>query len=337
MTRVLICDDSATCRAYHADLLRTDPTLQVVGEAKNGQEAVRLAAALRPDLILMDLWMPGMDGLAATREVMATAPARVVVVTASSAAAEVATGLQALQAGALALLPKPVGGPPDAEPAIKLVQTVKTMAGVRVARLAGETPLPPMIKPLAPRPRLRGVAVASSTGGPAALQQLVAELPSGFPASVLIVQHIAPVFTPGLAAWLNLGCSLRVKVAEAGEPLRPGTVRGPGRASPGSDGDGRPAQCGRAGRRVPAGRDGLVRGGRQGVGGRGRGRRPNRDGDGRVAGLPAVRAAGGVVFAQDESSSVVYGMPGAAAAAGLADNVLSPAAIAARLRELAKP
>jgi two-component system chemotaxis response regulator CheB len=296
---------------------------------------VALVQKLRPDVVVMDLHLPGMDGLAATKELMITAPTPIVIVTGSGSSAEVATALNVLRVGAVALLHKPPG--PGAagheEAARQLLSTVKAVAGVKVVR-QWRRPAASAPPPAAPRPRRgRAVAVAASTGGPEALQRLLAGLPGDFPLPVLVVQHIAGGFTRGLADWLNSACGLRVKPAEAGEPLAPHTVylapddrhlgvsaRGAVALSASEPVGGfRPSasylfeSAARAyGPAVTAviltgmGEDGL-------------------------AGLRAVRQAGGRVLAQDEASSVVWGMPGAAVAAGLADLVLPPEEIAARL------
>ncbi len=353
MTRVLVCDDSATSRAHLAAVLRAHPDFDVVGEARDGPEAVRMALVLRPDIVLMDLWMPGGDGLEATMEIMAQAPTPVVIVTGSAAVSDVKFGLEAVRAGALALIAKPAGPghPAAADEARRLVETVRTMAGVKVVRRsrAGTRVAPPATTrpgarpgpalPAAGRGHLRAVAVAASTGGPAAVQQILVNLPPTFPAPVLLVQHITAGFTDGLAAWLGTACRLPVKLAAAGEPLRAGTVyvapdgyhleaSGPPHAvvlsSRPAVGGFRPAGTVLFESTARAFGSGLAAVILTGMG------------DDGVAGLAAVKRAGGVVFGQDEKSCVVYGMPGAAAAAGLVDHALPPADIAAKLLELAR-
>jgi two-component system chemotaxis response regulator CheB len=340
MLRVLVADDSATSRALLVGILRSDPGLQVVGEARDGAEAVALTQQLRPDVITMDLRMPRLDGFAATKEIMITAPTPIIIVTASGAAYDVETAMHTLRVGAVALLSKPPGpgSPAFEEEAGKVVATVKAMAQVKVVRHWRQAARPERTPPPdgCHRGRVSLVALATSTGGPAALQRLLAELPGNFPAPLLVVQHITPGFTPGLAAWLNTGCALRVKVAEPGEALAPHTaylapddrhLGVSGRATLSLSGDPpvggfRPsatflfASVARAfGNSAAA----VILTGM---------------GDDGVEGLRAVRQAGGRVIAQDEESSVVFGMPGAAIAAGLADRVLAPEAIAAHLLEL---
>jgi two-component system chemotaxis response regulator CheB len=344
MIRILIADDSPTARALLVAILSSDPELQVVGEACSGDEAVEMTRRLRPNLVTMDIRMPRMDGFEATKEIMITAPTPIIIVTASVAVHDVETTMHTLRAGALAVLPKPPGpgSPAFDEAAQHLIATVKTMAQVKVVRHwrpsgpaahrgkkseASGRPLPA---------RAQVVAVATSTGGPAALHRLLSDLSGDFPAPLLVVQHITHGFTAGLADWLNKASPLHVKVAEDGEKLAPHTVYlAPDDRHLGVAGRGAIAVSAAApvaGFR-PSGTflfDSVAGAfGAQAVGviltGMGE--------DG-VAGLQPLRRAGGYVIAQNEKTSVIYGMPGAAVAAGFADTVLPLDAIAARLVEL---
>jgi two-component system, chemotaxis family, protein-glutamate methylesterase/glutaminase len=339
MIKVLVVDDSDTARALLAAVLRADPGVEVVGEARDGAEAVALTQRLRPDVVTMDLHMPRLDGFAATKEIMITAPTPIVIVTSSTKASEAEGAVHALRVGAMAVLQKPPGpnAPGFAEAARQLVDTVKAMSQVKVVRHWRPAPAPHRPRKLTPGgPRAAAVAVATSTGGPAALQRLLGALPADFPAPLLVVQHITPGFTPGLVSWLNTVCDLRVKLAEHGEPLAAATVY----LAP----DHR--HLGVTGRTAVAVSDAPPVGGF----------RPSGTflfesvarafgpaalaviltgmGDDGVAGLRAVRQAGGRVLAQDEETSVVFGMPGAAVAANLADAVLPLDHIAPRLAEL---
>jgi two-component system chemotaxis response regulator CheB len=345
MIRVLVVDDSATARGLLVKILESDPEIQIVGEAGDGLEAVALAQRFRPDLVTMDIHMPRLDGLEATKEIMITAPTPIVIVTASTRAGEVAKSMDLLALGALDVLVKPAGpaAPGFAADAQHLVEVVKTMSQVKVVRHWRPVPSMPARsassrkeRPRRGEPKVRVVAVAASTGGPAALHELLGNLPGDLPASVLIVQHIAQGFTAGLAAWLNLGTKLCVKVAEEGEPLAPCTAyfapedrhldvstRGIVALSTAPPiGGFRPSATflfEAAARTFGASAVAVILTGM---------------GDDGVAGLRAVRQAGGRVIAQDQASSAVFGMPGAAVAAGLADEVLPPDEIAARLAAL---
>lgn len=338
MIRVLVADDSPTARTLIVQILDSDPGIQVVGEARDGFEAVEMTRRIKPDLVTMDVHMPRMDGLAATREIMATAPTPILIVTGSTQAREVESSMDTLRLGALDVLVKPPNpGSAGFEAAARaLIAMVKAMAQVKVVRhWRPSQPAGPRESALRPaattRPasasgpsRRRVVAVATSTGGPGALQKLLSGLPPDFGAPIVVVQHITPGFTAGLAAWLSSVCPVRVRVAEDGENLRPGTAY----LAP----DDR--HLGVSGRGTVTLHDSAPVGGF----------RPSGSflfesvarafgasavaviltgmGDDGVEGLRAVRRAGGLVVAQDEATSVIFGMPGAAIAAGLADAVL---------------
>ena len=337
MIRVLVAEDSPTARALLVAILGSDPEITVVGEACNGSEAVEMTRRLRPDVVTMDVRMPVLDGLEATKEIMITAPTPIVIVTASFLARDVEISLHALRAGALTVLAKPPG--PEAasfdEACRQLIAGVKAMSQVKVVRHWRPTTSVPIRHPPLVRGRGKLVAVAASTGGPAALHRLLTDLPGDFPAPILVTQHISPGFIAGLADWLNRNSDLRVKLAEAGEPLAPHIVY----LAPDD-------------RHLGISEQAIVLSTAPPIGGF----RPSGTflfesaaraygasvvvviltgmGDDGVAGLRAVRAADGCVIAQDEQSCVVFGMPGAAVAAGAADLVLPLDAIAARLREL---
>lgn len=340
MVRVLVAEDSVTTRELLVEILRSDPDIDVVGEAKNGVEAVELTKRLRPTVVTMDIRMPAMDGFEATRQIMVEAPTPIVIVSANYNAHDVETSMHALRLGALTLLAKPPG--PEAsdfdEQRVRFVQTIKTMSEVKVVRRWPERrqqPLPPFVAaPTGARPRI--VAIAASTGGPAALAHILSELPGDFPLPVLVVQHMAKGFANGFAAWLNATGSLHVKVAEDGEPLCPRTVyvasddrhlgvvdRSTIAVSDGAPVDGfRPSGTFLFESVAQTFGPSVVAVILTGMG------------DDGVVGLLAVRRAGGCVLVQDEETSIVFGMPGAAVSAGLADVTYPLGAIAFRLREL---
>jgi two-component system chemotaxis response regulator CheB len=343
MIRIVIAEDSLTTRALLHEILSSDPEIQVIGQAKDGLEAVALTQQLHPDLVTMDIHMPHMDGLAATKEIMITAPTPIVIVTGSSAAPDVGVSLHALRAGALDVVEKPPGpsAPAFEEAARKLVALVKAMAGVKVVRHWRPATAPVAATERKPRqgrgaPAARIVAIVASTGGPAALQRLLAALPGEFPAPILVVQHIAAGFADGLAAWLTSVCDLHVKTAEQGEVLQPRTVYlAPDGSHLGVTEHGAVSLSSAApiGGFRPSGTflfDAVARVfGKSAVGivltGMGN--------DG-AAGVQSLRQRGAEVIAQDESSSVVFGMPGAVVAAGLAGRVLPLDDIAPYLAKL---
>jgi two-component system chemotaxis response regulator CheB len=340
--RVLIAEDSATARELLVQILGADPEIELVGEATNGVEAVELTARLRPNVVTMDIRMPLLDGFEATRRIMIEAPTPIVIVSGVADLHEVERSMHALRLGALAVVGKPVGpeAPDFDQERTRLVQTVKAMAEVKVVRrwptgaVARSTQRPHARA----RPRPRVVAIAASTGGPAALARILSTLPPTFTLPVLVVQHLAAGFTHGFAAWLSgAGVRLRVKVAEHGEPLRGGTVYiapddrhlGVADASTVAVVDAPPVDGFR-----PSGTflfESLARS----FGNRMVAVVLTGMGTDSVAGLRAVRAAGAPILAQDEETSVVFGIAAAALSAGLVDETIPLGAIARRLVELA--
>lgn len=352
MIRVLVVDDSATARALLIEILGSDPEIRVIGEARDGVEAVATTLRHRPDLVTMDIHMPRLDGLEATREIMIAAPTPIVIVTGSHRARDVEASMEVLRCGALDILAKPPDplAPDFPAAARRIVAAVKAMAHVKVVRswrpvtharpsvAVPEAQQPPPVARVEARSRPRVVAVATSTGGPAALQRLLSGLPATFPIPMLVVQHITPGFTAGLASWLGSTSSLRVKVAQDHEPMASHTVYlAPDDLHLGTSGRGGVVALSNGppiGGFRPSGTFlfesvamaygpsalALILTG-MGVDG--------------VAGLRAIRQGGGQVIAQDETTSIVFGMPGAAVADGLATLVLPIDAIASRLVALA--
>jgi two-component system, chemotaxis family, protein-glutamate methylesterase/glutaminase len=327
MLRVIIADDSPTARQLLEEILRSDPEIHVVGVAQNGHEIVELAKKLRPDLAVIDVCMPGMDGFEATQEIMTRVPTPIVLVSASTMMGEVDTGMKALQAGALTLLLKPSGpqSPGFDKAGRDLIATIKAMADVKVVRQhRRRAPEGAAAQPSQrPAAAARMVAIAASTGGPPALQRILSGLPLDFPAPILVVQHMALGFMDGFAAWLDLVVPLKVKIAVAGEPLVAGTVY----IAPEN------RHLGVSGRHT------IVLRAEPPIGGF----RPSATylfesvaetfgdstiaviltgmGEDGVAGLRHVRRTGGFIIAQDEATCVVYGMPGAAVDANVVDLV----------------
>jgi len=341
MIRVLVAEDSPTTRDLLVWILQSDPEIQVVGMARDGAEAVRLAARLRPDVITMDARMPEMDGAQATAQIMQQTPTPIVVASANAIPQEIKISFDALHVGALAVVEKPVGPahPHNEALCARLVTTVKLMAGVKVVRrwsadtLKARRPIPP---PEREHIRTAVVAIAASTGGPNALYQVLSTLPADFPAPILVVQHISHGFGQGLVEWLDRGSALSVRTARQREPLLPGQVLvapddrhltvGPDghvllRSKPSGNGlcpaaDPLFASVGKV-----YGQEAL------GVIMTGMGR------DG-VEGLKQLKAAGGKVLAQDEVSCVVFGMPKEAIHAGVVDRVVPLERLAVAIVEM---
>jgi two-component system chemotaxis response regulator CheB len=346
MIRVLLVDDSPTSRKLLRHILVADHDVEVVAEAQNGAEAVQKTKSLHPNVVLMDIHMPVLDGLEATREIMCDAPTPIVLVSASTRVHEVETAMQSLDAGALTLLLKPTApDAPDFERlSHSLVETVKAMSDVKVIRRLRHLQTPRVTSPEQPPQRTREAAttsklpiaicaIATSTGGPPALHRILSELPKEFPAPIVIVQHIAAGFASGLVNWLNSAISLPVKLATHGEALEAGTVYfAPENQHLGVTPNGKVELSDAApisGFRPSATH--LFRS----VGQSYRSRAlaiiltgMGRDG---VDGLHTVHKQGGSIIAQDESTSVVFGMPGTTIAEIPSAEVVPLEAIASKI------
>ncbi|MBQ5964422.1 chemotaxis protein CheB [Massilia sp. ZL223] len=226
MIRVLVVDDSPSVRELLNYILGGDPALEVVGCAADGEEGVAMAMRLRPDVITMDLHMPNMDGYEATRRIMESSPAPVVVVSGSENPEEVGASFRAIEAGALVLVRRPYGlaHPEHAASARALLRTVKSMAEVRVVRRwnGGRPARQPARTPSQPGYRL--AVMGASTGGPAVLRDILAQLGARFPLPVVIVQHMAAGFTAGLAEWLGAASGFPVRIPLHDEAFASGTA-----------------------------------------------------------------------------------------------------------------
>lgn len=215
MIRTLIADDSRTYRETLAAILKQDNRFEVVGVADNGLQAVEMACSLRPDLILMDVLMPGITGLAATERIMSQAPCPVVVMSGLMNVVAHRLVFEAMRAGAVEVLGKPrdVWSPATRE---SLLSLLDAMAQVKVVRRR----LSQTSQAALPKgPELGLVAIGCSTGGPPALREIFRHLPANFPAPILVAQHLASGFVNGLRQWLADSVTLDVRLAENG--LRP--------------------------------------------------------------------------------------------------------------------
>lgn len=237
MITVLIVDDSQTTLEYLKSLLDVDDGIVVAGIAANGREAVALTARKQPDVILMDIHMPYMNGYEATRLIMENNPVPIVIMSAVDNVEDTEVAFRAMEAGAVAVANKPGGiGHPDHESAAReLVQTVRLMSEIKVVRRrppagSGKTdpqpsPLPGMISGWKEaRLPIKVVAMGASAGGPPVLQAILSGIPKRFPAPILIVQHIAEGFIDGLIEWLTKSSVVPIRLADDREALMPGHV-----------------------------------------------------------------------------------------------------------------
>ena len=339
--RVLVVEDSAVARALLVRILESDPAICVAACVKDGAEAITAMGSVKPDVITMDIHMPGMDGYVATRHIMETQPVPIVIVTASYAPDDVAKSFRALEAGAVALLEKPPGinAPTHAECARKLIEIVKAMSEVRVvrrwsrARMAARPALPP-VKTGGTPPTL--IAIGASTGGPPVLQTILAALPKPFPVPIVIVQHIAAGFVQGLADWLTQSAGIPVRLARDGELAQPGHVYLAPDECQMRLGRGAVMSClaGAPENGLRPSVSCLFRSVAEAYGSSAVGvllTGMGRDGAGE---LKLMRDRGAVTIAQDKASSVVHGMPGVAVELDAATHVAAPEQIAALLRAL---
>jgi two-component system chemotaxis response regulator CheB len=347
MIKVLIVDDSHVVRDFMTYVLSSDPAIKVIGTAGNGEEAVRAVREKKPDVVTMDIIMPRMDGFEATRIIMEATPTPIVIVSASWDPKEVEKTFQAIEAGALAVLEKPVGvNHPNYERRAKeLIKTVKLMSEVKVVRRKREgkhrTDIPETAAigtPMSEMMDIKAVAIGASTGGPQAIETILSGLPKDFPAPLLVVQHIAAGFVQGFADWLASASGLPVKIAAHGEYCRPGHgYIAPDDVQMGMDIAGRislnksepenglrpsvsylfrsvAAVCGKNTVGVlltGMGKDGAYE-------------------------LKLMKEKGAITIAQDKESCIVFGMPGEAVALNAAAYILSPVKIAEFLSGLPK-
>jgi two-component system chemotaxis response regulator CheB len=226
---VLVVEDSPVVQMLLKHLLDSDPRLHVVGTANNGQEAVDFVAGQKPDVILMDVHMPKMDGYEATRRIMETQPVPIVISSATMTNQEVGVTFHALEAGAVAFIEKPVGlNTPGFDRMMQnLLETVKLMAEVKVVKRWARDRRT-VVQPVAEPPRrveaIQVVAIGASTGGPPVIQTILKGLPRDYPAPILVVQHIASGFLGGMVDWLRETTSFPVHLGSHGAPALPGTV-----------------------------------------------------------------------------------------------------------------
>lgn len=335
-TRVVVCDDSAVIRGLIVRLLETDQAIEVVGTAANGRDAIAAVARLQPDVVVLDIEMPVMDGLTALPELLRVQPRLQVVMASTLTTRGAEVTLRALQLGAADYVPKPtaVAGIASAEGfRQELIGKVKALGTTLRRRFAARSsvpaaavrPIPRHTPTVAARPEI--LAIGASTGGPQALFRLVRDLGSGFPLPVLITQHMPATFLSILADHITkLGC-LPCREAREGECIERGRIYlAPGDRHMLVKGDRTAPRITLSGAAPenfcrPA-VDPMLRSVAEVFGGRAIAAVLTGMGHDGLAGAREIVAKGGLVVAQDEATSVVWGMPGAVVQAELASAVL---------------
>ncbi len=342
MTSLLIVEDSPVVQQLLKEIFSSNGDIRVIGIASSAEEGLELLAHARPDVITMDIVLPGMDGLQATRRIMETSPVPIVIVTASWEPAQVEKTFRALDAGAVAIVQKPSGpAHPDFQNiAENLVRTVKLMAEVRLVkrwsdrRPGPSAPAGSAAESFAPSKRtIDVVALGASTGGPPVIKRILSGLAKDFPVPLLMVQHMAVGFQEGMVRWLQQDTGFPISIARAGELI-----------------DSRHAYLAPDGFHLGVERTGRIflsldspeRGLRPSIsflfrnvasayGSRAAGVLLTGMGEDGARELKAMRDKGALTIAQDGESAVVDGMPGKARELGAATHVLPPEKIAAAL------
>ena len=349
--RVLLVEDSATELYLLRKLFELAPDLQIVGEARNGQEALELLEKVRPDLVCTDYHMPVMDGMEFILRARKISTCPIMVLSVAVQAHQKDNIFRLLAAGALTVLAKPAGTAAGItrDEGHQLFETIRALARSAKQsgpRAPGETPSAASgIARIAPAvsstPDLSGaalVAIGASTGGPQILAKIFAQLPAALPVPVVCVQHISAGFLPGLVNWLQHECKLAVEIAEHKGIAQPGRIYF---APDGMDltmGAGARfiLEAGNATRAHCPGIDPLFASVAREYGVKGVGILLSGMGRDGASGLKAMRDAGATTIAQNEATSVIFGMPGAAIALGAARHILSTDEIALAMSAMKK-
>lgn len=341
--RVVVVEDSPPVRELLVAILQGAEGIQVIGVGSNGEDAVRLVKRMQPDVVTLDIHLPGVDGLEATRRIMREAPTSIVIVSGNSMQADEDVAFEALRAGALTVIRAPDMA--DLAGCDRVIQTVRLMARVPVVHHWGRgertpslTPSPPSSTKTPNGRHVQIIGMAASTGGPGALATVLKSLPADFPVPLLVVQHVTRGFVAGLAEWLDGVTPLRVGLANHGDTPQPHTVL----IAP----DDYHLQVNAAGmvelnpgppyRGLRPSANYLFRSLAHAYGPRATGIVLTGMGDDGAEGLKILHQAGGLTIAQDEASSAVYGMPREAVARQAVDRVFNLEQIAWTLYRLTK-
>jgi two-component system chemotaxis response regulator CheB len=335
MIKVLIVDDSRVSQKLLRQILESEPDIRVIGLAGDGTEAVKLSAELVPDIITMDINMPGMDGFETTRHIMEINPVPIIIISGVGNIEEVAASFRVMEAGALAVLRKPPNpSHPDFTAACReIITAIRTYVEVKVIRRKKIVPVrTSMTQPahLSTRPVPRLVAIGASTGGPPVIQTILKGLNQTFPVPLILVQHMSPGFIGGFADWLSNSTGFRVRVPENLEVMQPGVLYvAPDSMQTGVTADLRivlaPAPLEH---NLRPSVSYLFRSVVDTIGSSAIGILLTGMGNDGANELFNLYTKGAVTIIQDQESSIVYGMPGAALKLGAASYILSPDEIA---------
>ncbi|MGE0408416.1 MAG: chemotaxis-specific protein-glutamate methyltransferase CheB [Amphiplicatus sp.] len=342
--RVLIVEDSPTALRLLQAIIAADPRLDVAGAASSGEAALAMLDNVRPDVITMDIKLPGIDGLETTKRIMKRRPTPIIVVAAVASEAQARISMSALKAGALAIIEKPrgVASADFDEIALRLRRQITLMSDVKLVRQrraaapVSRPPGRPLAAPFSGCSAIKAVGIAASTGGPNAILEILRGIARDFPAPILVVQHITPSFVESFAGWLGAAAPAPVEIATHGAIPRPGRVY----IAPG-DGV---LEYGGARLTVLQGEAAAAKGAPANALFRSLARNAGADciavlltgmGDDGAQGMRAAFDAGAHTIAEDEATAVVYGMPAAAVACGAAREQLPLPQIAPRLNQIA--
>jgi two-component system chemotaxis response regulator CheB len=344
--KVLVVDDSPSVLDLISYILNSDPQIEVIGTALTGKRALEFLKSNKPDIITMDMAMPEMDGLEATRTIMETNPIPIIIVSASWSPSEVSDTYRALEAGAISIMEKPrgIGHPNHNKMAIELINAVKTMSEIKLVRRWAkrkgekEEPLTGISEKEYEKSDIRIIAIGASTGGPPVIHDILSQIPKNLSIPILLVQHIARGFLEGFKNWLVKSTGFPVSIPVNREKIIPGHCYiAPNDFQMGvthkgtielSNSDTVTILCPSVSFLFQSiaetyGKNAM------GILLTGMGKDGARE-------LKMMRDKGAITIAQDESSSVIYGMPGKAVEIGAAKYILSPEQIAETITKLVK-